>query len=136
MRYNRDTVELYLRHFYDHWVGRKESVRPAEFDAIVDHFARPGAVRSNFAWYRTRSSGHRPKPEADPEKTIACPAFVLWGEADPVFPAEWSDRLGEHFPDLDRRLLPGVGHFVPFEAPEEALGAIRNALRPAGAGPG
>src|SRR5918992_1592516 len=26
--YNRDTVELYLRHFYDCWVGNKESVRP------------------------------------------------------------------------------------------------------------
>ena len=32
--YNRDTTELYLRHFYDHWVGNKESVRPKEFEAF------------------------------------------------------------------------------------------------------
>ncbi len=49
---DRDTVELYLRHFYDHWVGDKESVRPEEFRAIVDAFARPGAMEASFGWYR------------------------------------------------------------------------------------
>ena len=38
-----------------------------------------------------------------------------------------------YFPNLSLRLLPGVGHFVPIEAPEEALAAIRAALAAAGA---
>ena len=41
--YNRDAIELYMRHFYDHWVGNKGSVRQKEFEAIVDTFARPSA---------------------------------------------------------------------------------------------
>jgi hypothetical protein len=32
-----------MRHFYDHWVGNKGSVRQKEFEAIVDTFARPSA---------------------------------------------------------------------------------------------
>ena len=41
---------------------------------------------------------------------------------------EWSDRLGKFFSNLvSLRRLPGVGHFVPSEAPEEALQAVREA---------
>lgn len=59
------------------------------------------------------------------------PTVVLWGEADPVFPSSYSDRLHEYFPNLTLHLLPGVGHFVPFEAPDEAAAAIREAwLKP------
>ena len=46
--FSRATTELYLRHFYDHWVGNKDSVRPEEFEAIVDAFARPGALRGQL----------------------------------------------------------------------------------------
>jgi hypothetical protein len=46
--YNRDTTELYMRHFYNHWVGNKDSVRPKAFEAIVDTFARPDAIKASF----------------------------------------------------------------------------------------
>jgi len=64
--YNRDTTELYMRHFYDHWVGNKDSVRQKEFEAIVDTFARPDATKASFGWYRatyeevTGPSAHAP----------------------------------------------------------------------------
>lgn len=38
--------------------------------------------------------------------------------------ASWSDRLTEYFTDVQLRTLEGVGHFVPFEAPEEVAAAI------------
>jgi pimeloyl-ACP methyl ester carboxylesterase len=127
--YNRETTELYLRHFYDHWAGRKDAVRPREFAAIVDKYARPEAMRASFDWYRARVVERRRQMDADPATlVIACPTIVRWGDADPVFPATWSDRLGETFPDLRLRVLPGVGHFVPFEAPDEAVQAIRDGL--------
>jgi pimeloyl-ACP methyl ester carboxylesterase len=52
--HDRETVRMYLAHFYDHWVGRKDTVRPAEFEAIVDEYARPGNVRGGFNYYRAR----------------------------------------------------------------------------------
>ena len=129
---NRATVELYLSHFYDHWVGRKESVRPEEFQAIVETFARPGAIEASLGWYRARAAerASRGSTYANTPVKITCPAIVLWGELDPVFPPEWSDRLDEFFPNLvSLRRLPGVGHFVPFEAPEEMLKAILDAQK-------
>ena len=66
---------------------------------------------------------------ADPTPLrLAQQTVVLWGEADPVAPSAWADRLPEFFLNLTVRLLPGVGHFVPVEAPDDAIGAIRAAL--------
>jgi pimeloyl-ACP methyl ester carboxylesterase len=126
--FSRATTELYLRHFYDHWVGNKDSVRPEEFEAIVDAFARPGALRASFGWYRATYEEEM-NPSAHVTKDpILQPTVVRWGERDPVKPATWAEGIEQTFPDLDFRFVPGAGHFVPFEAPEETATAIRTAL--------
>ncbi len=127
--YNRDTVALYLGHFYDHWVGRKDSVRPIEFGHIVDQYAQPGAVRASIAYYKARAGSRQAEANAAPPAPISQPTIIRWGEADPVMRVEWADRLGEYFADYQLRTLPGVGHFVPFEAADEAAAAIRLALQ-------
>ena len=43
--HDRATVRLYLAHFYQHWLGRPAALHPQEFEAIVDTYARPDAVR-------------------------------------------------------------------------------------------
>jgi pimeloyl-ACP methyl ester carboxylesterase len=130
--YNRDTVGIYLSHFYDHWVGRKETVRPAELEAIVDEYVKPEAVRAGFNYYRARWLTRQQEfgaQQPDPaELAIDVPTVVLWGEKDPVIPVDWSDRISEFFPKATLRRLPGVGHFVPFEAPDEVVEAIREVL--------
>lgn len=126
--YNRDTVEMYLRHFYDRWVGNKASVRPKEFAAIVDTFAREGAMRDSFGWYRATYEEETGPPAGKPEDPIGIPTVVRWGELDPVKPAAWAEGIGETFSDLDFGFVPGAGHFVPFEAPEETAAAVRAAL--------
>jgi pimeloyl-ACP methyl ester carboxylesterase len=130
--YNRDTVRIYLSHFYDHWVGRKESISKEEFEAIVDKYAQPGAILGSISYYRSlvpalyKEAASTSKPEIPP---ITVPTTVLWGEKDPVIPSSWSDRLNEYFSQVTLRLLPGIGHFVPFEAPEEVCASIRDALK-------
>ena len=126
--FSRATTELYLRHFYDHWVGNKDSVRPEEFEAIVDAFARPGALRASFGWYRATYEEETDPSARATKDPILLPTVVRWGERDPVKPAAWAEGIEQTFPDLDFRFVPGVGHFVPFEAPEETVTAIRMAL--------
>jgi pimeloyl-ACP methyl ester carboxylesterase len=126
--FSRSTTELYLRHFYDHWVGNKDSVRPKEFDAIVDAFARPGALRASFGWYRATYEEETDPSARATKDPILLPTVVRWGERDPVKPAAWAEGIEQTFPDLDFRFVPGAGHFVPFEAPEETVTAIRTAL--------
>ncbi|MGH2711295.1 MAG: alpha/beta fold hydrolase [Actinomycetota bacterium] len=128
--YNRDTVRIYLSHFYDHWLGRKEALRPAELEAIVDVYARPGRVEGGFNYYRARMIQRAGESEVDPAQVaIQTPTIVRWGESDPIIPPEFADRLKEFFPNSSLEMLPGVGHFVPFEAPDDVVVAIREALR-------
>lgn len=127
---DQETVRLYLSHFYAHWVGKKEALRPFEFEEIVKVYAQPEAARGSIAWYRAGggsaqlalSAGNTPLP-------IAQPTIVLWGEVDPIIPAVWADRLDETFTHLlGLQILPDIGHFVPFEAPEAIVEAIQTML--------
>jgi pimeloyl-ACP methyl ester carboxylesterase len=127
--HDRETVRLYLEYFYDHWCGRKEAIREPEFEAIVDVYARPGAVRASIAYYRARAAQRQTQAGAQPEDSrIRQPTVIAWGELDPVILAAWADRLGETFLDHELSLLPGIGHFVPIEAPEQTIETIRRAL--------
>jgi pimeloyl-ACP methyl ester carboxylesterase len=127
--FSRSTTELYLRHFYDRWVGNKDSVRPKEFEAIVDTFARPDAIRASFGWYRAQYEEEtHPAGSIRRDSPIDIPTVVRWGELDPIKPPSWADGIEQTFTNLDFRFLPGAGHFVPFEAPGETVAAIRTAL--------
>jgi len=123
--YDRNTVKMYLSHFYHHWTGKKEAVRPAEFEHIVDVYAAPQAFKWSIAYYRARAGARAKEAGAAPETMkIVQPVSVLWGEADPVILASWSDRLHEYFSDVRLHILNDVGHFVPFEAPDKVVEAI------------
>jgi pimeloyl-ACP methyl ester carboxylesterase len=128
--YNRDTVELYLRHFYDHWVNRTAAIRPKEFAAIVDTYARPGAFAASIAYYQAMAARRLAEATtSDPAaQQIAQPAYILWGADERVFPLAWADRLADYFPRLTFRPLPGVGHFLPLEAPDAVADAVRAML--------
>lgn len=56
------------------------------------------------------------------------PTDVLWPEHDPLFPTEWADRVDDWFADATVRVLEGVGHFTPLEAPDAFAEAIRARL--------
>ena len=59
-----------------------------------------------------------------PDRRIAVPTTVLWPSHDPLFPREWSDRVGDFYAAFGIIPLDGVGHFVPVEAPAELAAAI------------
>jgi len=127
--HDRETVRLYLANLYDHWCGRKEAIREREFEAIVDAYTRPGAVGASIAYYRARAAERRhPAPTTGEDPRIEQPTAIAWGELDPVMLAAWADRLAETYPNHELSLLPGIGHFVPIEAPEQTIETIRRAL--------
>ena len=126
--HDQETVRLYLSHFYTHWVGNKQALRPHEFEEIVKMYAQPEAARGSIAWYRagggsgqvTLASGNLPPVP------INHLTMILWGETDPIAPPAWADRLGDTFSHLlGVQFLPGIGHFVPFEAPEAVVEEMR-----------
>src|SRR3954451_7207664 len=128
-------VRAYLEHFWEHWSGPAFTPEPERLDALTDLYARPRAFRASIAWYRAgagavaRSLAERAPAPLD---RVAVPTTVLWPEHDPLFPHAWSDRIDDWFAHAELRLLDGVGHFVPVEAPAAMAGAISERLRPSG----
>jgi len=128
--HSRGTIGAYLRYFYRHWTGRQDMLSEDELDSIVDVYARPGAFAASLAYYRARAGAKDARAATIPIEKIGQPTSVLWGESDPVIPVSWSDRLGDTFTDVTLRTLPGIGHFVPWEAPHDVIEAVSRVLDP------
>ena len=62
----------------------------------------------------------------DARPPIGVPAIVLHGAADGVGPAAGSEGHARHFAGFYRReVVPVAGHFLPREAPDAMVGAVR-----------
>lgn len=74
------------------------------------------------------------RPPGEPHR-LRVPALVVWGEQDPATPVHLAARVAH---DLDAELLtlPGVGHFVPEEAPAALADAVLGLIARTGAVPG
>jgi pimeloyl-ACP methyl ester carboxylesterase len=126
-----DAVRAYLRHFWQHWSGPAFQLADDDLDRLVGHYAEPGAFVASIGWYRAGAgmvaTSLRERPPA-PGDRIAQPTRVLWPENDPLFPAEWSDRLDAYFRGVTVTAVAECGHFSPLEAPQAFAAAIRATL--------
>ncbi len=122
---SRDTCRTYFAHFLRHW-----SVRPDAFDDVledwVDNFMARGNLQGGFNWYLSNNAARIAimQGNAPPVRPITVPTRVCWGEEDRVIKAEWGDRLGEYFTDLEFAPMAGVGHFPHREDPDRAADEI------------
>jgi pimeloyl-ACP methyl ester carboxylesterase len=62
--------------------------------------------------------------EALAEQAIGVPTLLIWGDEDPVVPMSSAAKLEEHLEDSELVTLPGMGHLLAEEAPEECARAI------------
>jgi pimeloyl-ACP methyl ester carboxylesterase len=122
---SRNACRLYIGHFMRHWAA-DEHTFDAELEVWVDNFLKPGNLQGGFNWYRSINrarlammAGTAPLPPPIPVR-----ARFMWGRRDPVLRAEWSDRLHEFFTDYRLEFAEFAGHFVQYEAPDRAAGAI------------
>ncbi len=128
---SREATTLYLRHFLTHWSHRAEWVTEEELQHYVDAYSQPGALRGGFNYYRAREGTRTGESEIPPATvSIPQPTLVLWGEADPILPIAWADRLPEYFPKLTFKRIPAVGHFMMREAPELVVKEVLDFLAP------
>ncbi|WP_194923879.1 alpha/beta fold hydrolase [Catenulispora pinisilvae] len=127
-----EAVRAYLRYFWSRWSGPGYEPDAEHLDHLVSVYAAPGAFTASIAWYRAgagavaASLAERAPAARD---RIAVPTTVLWPEHDPLFPVEWSDRIGQFFATARLSRLDGVGHFSPLEAPERFAAAVVAAVR-------
>jgi pimeloyl-ACP methyl ester carboxylesterase len=124
-------VRAYLAHFWSHWSGPAFELPDDQLDRVAGLYSAPGAFVASIGWYRA-GAGSVARSLAEqapaPANRVHVPTTVLWPGHDPLFPAEWSDRLGEFFDQVRLRMLPSAGHFSPLEAPGIFAEEIRRSL--------
>jgi pimeloyl-ACP methyl ester carboxylesterase len=107
----------------------------AERAALNEMLGQPGVLSQTLAYYRQLFA----PPSADPAEqaletrangVIQAPSLYLHGAEDGCMSADLSEGMEAVFKNgLQRVVLPGVGHFLHLEQPEEVAGRIIDFLK-------
>ena len=108
----------------------------AKYAATAISFDNPDFVDVVIQSYRHRHQNAAGDPALEPieallaaQPKIAVPSIVLHGEADGVGPVAQSETAFKHFAGpYERRVIPVAGHFLPHEAPDAVVQAVRDLL--------
>lgn len=102
--------------------GRTEAVTPELVQLLLEPALEPGALAVFLAFIQY---SYGPLAE-DLLPQLACPAWILWGEADPWEPIALGRELANYPAVQAFETLPGLGHCPQDEAPEEVNPRIRD----------
>ncbi len=121
-------IEAYLRHFYRDWSINTNLFSDEEVAVYVKGYSQPGALRGGFGYYRSAAMEDVPQWEADANRKLNMPALVLWGDRRTRF---WTsvgsnpfEAWKEYLTNARGKHIPGGGHFLHEEKPEEVNEAL------------
>jgi pimeloyl-ACP methyl ester carboxylesterase len=107
-----------------------------EYDRTAPSFDNPDFVPVVIHSYRHRHLNAPSDPRFDAiehhlatRPPIKVPAMVLHGGDDAVSSRRSERELAQFSAGTERRVIPGVGHFMPREAPGAVVDALRAVLR-------
>lgn len=100
----------------------------AVLEQLVEPWTTPEGVPGFYRQIAALTPAHT-RPVARSLGSVRCPVAIGWGEEDPWIPVEQADRLAAALPGRPTpRLLPGVGHLAPLEAPRAVAETVRQWL--------
>jgi pimeloyl-ACP methyl ester carboxylesterase len=113
-----------------HFLRRLEAYDPATARSVVGAADRAVYAeayrRTGFAgglnWYRNFDANWARMAGVDP--VVRAPCLMICAERDPILPPDLARYMGELTPDLEKHVIPGVGHWVQWEAPEAVTALI------------
>jgi pimeloyl-ACP methyl ester carboxylesterase len=116
--------------------GRGAVLSDAERAAYHEAWAQPGALGGGLNYYRAARMGEQVASGGVPEEymkkinsqTVDVPTLVIWGENDAALLPSLTRGLSEWVPRLRVEIVPGAGHWVPYERPDEVNSLIREFL--------
>jgi pimeloyl-ACP methyl ester carboxylesterase len=114
--------------------GPDARLSDGERAAYHEAWSQPGALTGGLNYYRAARMGDQVSGGGVPrdyeakirEQRIEVPTLVIWGENDPALLVGLTRGLEEWIPDLRVEILPGAGHWVPYERPREVNTLIRD----------
>jgi pimeloyl-ACP methyl ester carboxylesterase len=119
--------------------GREEIFFRWEFDAaakrlpddVIDYYvgilSNPDSLRGSFGWYRALETSIA-QNEQRKSRRLTMPVLAIGGEAS--FGENVGNGVRAVADDVQSLVIPGTGHFVAEESPEEMLAALTAFLGP------
>ena len=120
------------------------TIDPAERAQSIAEWSRPGALTAMFNWYRASQIVVPAMGEAAPlpdwvtrgVPKLKIPVRVIWGLDDAALLPLQLAGIGEVGDDVAVVPLKGVGHFAPWQAPDQVAAALAPFLESAQAATG
>ena len=122
--------------FFDKTFGGEvdlSAIPEAERQQYLAEWSQPGAFSAMLNWYRAASLIIPPPGLTMPVpdwllktvRKVHVATLVIWGMDDSALLPVQLDGLDQLVDDLRIERLPGVGHFAPWEAPDQVAAALR-----------
>lgn len=113
--------------------GSEARLTDSERAAYHEAWSQPGALRGGLNYYRAARMGDQVAAGGVSEDyeakirslRVEVPTLVIWGKRDPALLVGLTRGLAEWIPDMQLEILPGAGHWVPYERPGEVNRLIR-----------
>ena len=108
-------------------------IREAERRQYISEWSQPGALTAMLNWYRA-SKAKVPPPGVTlplPQWVLGAfpkveiPTLVIWGMRDVALLPVQLEGLDHLVSDLKVARISDAGHFVPWEAPDQVVAALR-----------
>ncbi|MDQ3078218.1 MAG: alpha/beta hydrolase [Pseudomonadota bacterium] len=114
------------------------TIDPAERAQSIADWSRPGALTAMFNWYRASQitvpamgeDAALPNWVVRGVPRLKIPVRILWGLDDKALLPIQLDGIGEIGDDVEVVPLAGVGHFAPWQAPDQVAAALAPFLEP------
>lgn len=115
---------------------RHENLDDATVRVYQEALGDPERIGAMLGYYRTVTRNamvkqlrkRQVKPDTvidgDRGRRITSPTLIVWGMKDPVLTPALLPGMRRHIPQAEIVELPGIGHFVPEEAPDALADAI------------
>jgi pimeloyl-ACP methyl ester carboxylesterase len=101
------------------WATRQEAFSDEDLERYAEAVEVAGGLRGPLNYYRA-AFRRMPKLLRNLPPPVAAPTLVLWGGADKILGLPLTERLGPCCSSSLRvEIIPGAGHFLQQEAPEE-----------------
>ena len=108
----------FLQWNYDHYAANPTAIEPAAVDEYMRSFGAPGGVPGAFGVYRAVPRSVEQTAALAQDK-LRLPVLALGGEASMgAAMGELAKLVAER---VEAAVLPGCGHFIPEEQPEEVV---------------
>jgi epoxide hydrolase 4 len=114
--------------------GRGAQLSEEERTIYHEAWGQPGALRGGLNYYRAARMGDQVAAGGVPEEymkrintqTVDVPTLVIWGENDAALLPSLTRGLSEWVPRMRVEIVPGAGHWVPYERPDVVNALIRD----------